>query len=203
MILTDADGNDLGSQTEMFSSLRIYGELSEEYASTQSIKEDGMTYIRFNADLPDERDINYNEDKSTGTGTSTMTINADGKTARLTFAFETTSNGEQMYGGNAIHIISARLGNKVIGNEEDGDMVIVLVVDGGGLSLSEIPLTFEESSAAIANWWNKSSEDKTNLSLAHLQDNDLIPIYKLIPDETKRAEVQRAVKAYIHSHQLN
>ena len=150
LILTDADGNDLGSQTEMFSSLRIYGELSEEYASTQSMKEDGMTYIRFNADLPDERDINYNEDKSTGTGTSTMTINADGKTARLTFAFETTSNGEQMYGGNAIHIISARLGNKVIGNEEDGDMVIVLVVDGGGLSLSdEVPVPEEASATSL------------------------------------------------------
>ena len=452
LILTDADGNDLGSQTEMFSSLRIYGELSEEYASTQSMKEDGMTYIKFNADLPDERDINYNEDKSTGTGTSTMTINADGKTARLTFAFETTSNGEQMYGGNAIHVIGARLGNKVVVNEEDGDMVIVLVVDGGGLSLSDevpvpeeasatnliadaplvgkvylgsgydvtgaylsndclrenvidlskfdeddqlkiaalsdtgsivsgvnaweflnglraglgfsqegepgdiyfagtfmdnplfkaasersddysflmymdryifyshqlnmvinpseayleriltdefkqalaeesaeriverfgthvlknaemglniqslyrsglkantrdeyrftasmfrrmkevyypifwgitdrkatkggalavkfhggntqqlsadlarIPLTFEESSAAIANWWNQSSEERSNLSLAHLQKDDLIPIYKLIPDETKRAEVQSAVKAYIHSHQLD
>ena len=454
ILLTDKDGNDLGSLTEMFSSLRVYGELSGEYASTQSIKEDDMTYIKFNADLPDERDINYNEDKSTGTGTSTMTITVDGKTAHLTFAFETTSNGEQMYGGNAIHIIGTKLGNKVVVNEDDGDMVIVLVVDEGGLSLSDevpvpeeasatnliadaplvgkvylgsgydvtgaylsndclrenvidlskfdeddqpmmiaafsssgslvsgvdnawgflnglrvaqgltmegepgdvyfagtftdnplfkeasergddykflmyidryivyrhqlnmtmypsnayleriltdefkqalaeesaeriverfgthvlkkaemglniqslyrsglkantrdeyrftasmfrrmkevyypifwgitdrkatkggalavqfhggntqqlsadlarTPLTFEDSSAAIADWWNQSSEDKTNLSLAFLQEGDLIPIYKLIPDETKRAEVQRAVKAYIHSHQLN
>ena len=69
--------------------------------------------------------------------------------------------------------------------------------------LARTPLTFEDSSAAIADWWNKSSEDKTNLSLAFLQERDLIPIYKLIPDETKRAEVQRAVKAYIHSHQLD
>ena len=69
--------------------------------------------------------------------------------------------------------------------------------------LARIPMTFEESSAAIADWWNKSSEDKTNLSLALLQGDDLIPIYKLIPYETKRAEVQRAVKAYIHSHQLD
>ena len=70
-------------------------------------------------------------------------------------------------------------------------------------ALARFPLTFEVSSAAIADWWNQSSEEKSDLSLAHLQDDDLIPIYKLIPDETKRAEVQRAVKAYIHSHQLN
>ena len=412
-------------------------------------------YIKFNADLPDERDIKYNEDKSIGTGTSTMTIIVGGKTARLTFAFEITdnSNGEEMYGGNAIHVIGAQLGNKTVANEENGDMVIVLVVDEDGLILSDevpipeeatatnlmadaplankvylgsgydvtgaylsndclrenvidlstfdesdqpkiatfsgtgslvsgvdnawgflnglrvaqgftmegepgdvyfagtftdnplfkeasergddykflmyidryivyrhqlnmtmypsntyleriltdefkralaeesaeriverfgthvlkkasmglsilsiyrsglkantrdeyrftasmfrrmmevyypifwgitdskatkggalavqchggntqrlaaalarFPLTFEVSSAAIADWWNQSSEEKSDLSLAHLQDDDLIPIYKLIPDETKRAEVQRAVKAYIHSHQLN
>ena len=454
LLLTNADGNDLGSQAETFSSLKIYGNLSREYASTESMKEDGMTYIKFNADLPDEHDINYNEDKSTGTGTSTMTITLGRNKAQLTFAFEITdnSNGEEMYGGNAIHVISAKLGNKVIVNEEDGDMVVVLVVGEDGLSLSDevpvpeeasatsliadaplegkvylgsgydvtgaylsndclrenvidlskfdedgqlkiaalsgtgsivsgvnaweflnglraglgftqegepgdiyfagtfmdnplfrdasergddysflmymdryivyrhqlnmlinpskayleriltdefkqalaeesaeriverfgthvlkkaemglniqslyrsglkantrdeyrftasmfrrmkevyypifwgitdrkatkggalavefhggntqqlsadlarIPLTLEESSAAIANWWNKSSEDKTNLSLVHLQKDDLIPIYKLISDEIKRAEVQRAVKAYIHSHQLN
>ncbi len=70
-------------------------------------------------------------------------------------------------------------------------------------TLARFPLSAEESSAAIANWWNQSCEDKTNLSLAWLQEDHLIPIYKLVPDETKRAEVQRAVKAYIHSHQLN
>jgi hypothetical protein len=69
-------------------------------------------------------------------------------------------------------------------------------------TLARFPLSAEESSAAIANWWNKSCEDKTYLSLAWLQEDHLIPIYKLVPDETKRAEVQRAVKAYIHSHQL-
>ena len=455
MVLTDADGNDLGGQTETFSSLRIYGNLSGQYASIGSMTEDGVTYIKFNADLPDERDVEYDKDKHTGTGTSSMTITACGKTARLTFAFEITdnSNGEEMCGGNAIHVIGAQLGNKTVANEENGDMVIVLVVDEGGLTLSDevpipeeatatnlmadaplankvylgsgydvtgaylsndclrenvidlskfddsdqpmiaafsgtgslvsgvdnawgflnglrvaqgftmegepgdvyfagtftdnplfkdasergddykfliymdryivyshrlymtmypskayleriltddfkralaeesaeriverfgthvlkkasmglnilslyrsglkantrdedrftasmfrrmkevyhpifwgitdsratkggalavqchggntqrlaaalarFPLTFEISSAAIADWWNQSSEEKSNLSLAHLQDDDLIPIYKLIPDETKRAEVQRAVKAYIHNHQLN
>ena len=421
MVLTDADGNNLCSQTETLSSLKIYGNLSGQYASTGNMREDGVMYIKFNADLPDERDIKYNEDKSIGTGTSTMTITVDGKTARLTFAFEISdnSNGEEMYGGNAIHVIGAQLGNKTVANEENGDMVIVLVVDEGGLTLSDevpipeeatathlmadaplankvylgsgydvtgaylsndclrenvidlstfdesdqpkiaafsgtgslvsgvdnawgflnglrvaqgftmegepgdvyfagtftdnplfkeasergddykflmyidryivyrhqlngthvlkkasmglsilslyrsglkantrdedrftasmfrrmkevyypifwgitdskatkggalavqchggntqrlaaalarFPLTFEVSSAGIADWWNQSSEEKSDLSLAHLQDDDLIPIYKLIPDETKRAEVQRAVKAYIHSHQLN
>ncbi|MBQ8865865.1 MAG: hypothetical protein IJ020_07005 [Bacteroidaceae bacterium] len=453
LVLADADGNDLGSQTETFSSLKIYGEQSKQYASTQSTTEDGLTYIKFKADLPDERDIKYNADKSMGTGMSTMTITVNGKTARLTFAFETTSNGEKMYGGNGIHIIGAQLDNKAVVNEDNGDMVIVLVVDEGGLTLSNevpipeeatatnliadtrltdkvylgsgydvtgaylsngclrenvidlstfdesdqpkiaafsgtgslvsgvdnawgflnglrvaqgftmegepgdvyfagtftdnplfkeasergddykflmyidryivyrhqlnmtmypsnayleriltdefkralaeesaesiverfgthvlmkasmglsilslyrsglkantrdedrftasmfrrmkevyhpifwgitdskatkggalaiqchggntqrlaaalarFPLTFEVSSAAIADWWNKSSEEKSDLSLAHLQEDDLIPIYKLIPDETKRAEVQRAVKAYIHNHQLN
>ena len=452
LVLTDADGNDLGSQTDMFSSLRIYGNLSKQYVSTTRLTEDGITYFKFNADLPDERDIRYNEDKHLGTGTSTMTITVDGKTAHLTFAFETTDNGEQMMGGNAIHVISAKLGNEVITNEEDGDMVVVLVVNedrltlsdevpipeeeaatsliadaplkdktylgsgydvtgaylsndclrenvidlskfdesnqpkmavfsgtgamvsgvdnawgfldglrkglgfalegepgdvyfagtftnnllfkdasergdnysflmymdryivyshrlnmpispsnaqlermltdefkralaeesaeriverfgthvlkkadmgvnilslyrsglkantrnadrftasmfrrmnevyhpifwgitdrkatkGGAIScqfhggatqqlsatLARFPLSAEESSAAIANWWNKSCEDKTYLSLAWLQEDHLIPIYKLVPDETKRAEVQRAVKAYIHSHQL-
>jgi hypothetical protein len=454
LVLTDADGNDLGSQTDMFSSLRIYGNLSKQYVSTTRLTEDGITYIKFNADLPDERNINYNDDKHTGTGTSTMTITVDGKTALLTFAFETTDNsyGEQMYGGNDIHVIGAKLGNEVIANEEDGDMVVVLIIDESRLSLSDeipipeeasatsliadtplkdktylgsgydvtgaflsndclrenvidlskfdesnqtkfaafsstgttvsgvdnawgflnglrkelgfalegeagdvyfartftenplfkdasergdnysflmymdryivyrhslnmpispsktqleqmltdefkkalaeesaeriverfgthvlkkadmgvnilslyrsglkantrnadrftasmfrrmnevyppifwgitdrkatkggaiscqfhggatqqlsatlarFPLSAEESSAAIANWWNKSCEDKTYLSLAWLQEDHLIPIYKLVPDETKRAEVQRAVKAYIHSHQL-
>ena len=70
-------------------------------------------------------------------------------------------------------------------------------------TLARFPLSPEESSAAIANWWNQSCEDKTNLSLAWLQEDHLIPIYKQVPDETKRAEVQHAVKAYIHSHQLN
>lgn len=149
MVLTDSDGNDLGSQTEMFSSLKIYGNLSGQYASIGSMTEDGVTYIKFNADLPDERAVEYDKDKHTGTGTSTMTITACGKTARLTFAFEITdnSNGEEMYGGNAIRVIGAQLGSKVIVNEENGDMVVVLVVDEGGLTLSdEVPVP-EETSA--------------------------------------------------------
>ena len=123
--------------------------LSGQYASTGNMREDGVMYIKFNADLPDERDIKYNEDKSIGTGTSTMTIIVGGKTARLTFAFEITdnSNGEEMYGGNAIHVIGAQLGNKTVANEENGDMVIVLVVDEGGLILSdEVPIP-EEATA--------------------------------------------------------
>ena len=453
LVLTDEDGNDLGGQTEMFSTLRIYGNLSKQYVSTERRTEDGITYIKFNADLPDERNINYNDDKHIGTGTSTMTITVDGKTAYLTFAFEAISSGEVMYGGNDIHVIGAKLGNEFIANDEDGDMVVVLIVNedrltlsdnvpipeeasatsliadaplkdktylgsgydvtgaflsndclrenvidlskfddiekmnldaysgtgtivsgvdnawgflnglrkelgfalegeagdvyfagtftdnplfkdasergdnysflmymdhytafshhlnmpinpsnaqleqmltddfkkalaeesaeciverfgthvlkkaamgvnilslyrsglkantrdadrftasmfrrmnevyhpifwgitdrkatkGGAIScqfhggatqqlsatLARSPMSTEESSAAIANWWNQSCEDETNLSLAWLQEDHLIPIYKLVPDETKRAEVQRAVKAYIHSHQLN
>ena len=70
-------------------------------------------------------------------------------------------------------------------------------------ALEHSPLTVEESSAAVANWWNESCESQTNLSLTLLQGDDLWPIYKLIPGEEKRAEVERAVKTYIHSHQLN
>ncbi len=75
-----------------------------------------------------------------------MTITVDGKTAHLTFAFETTdnSNGEQMYGGNSIHVIGAQLGNKFIAHAEDGDMVIVLIAGNGRLSLSdEVPVPEE------------------------------------------------------------
>jgi len=143
LVLTDEDGNNLGGQTEMFSSLRIYGNLSKQYVPTERRTEDGITYIKFNADLPDERDIKYNKDKHTGTGTSTMTITANGKTAHLTFAFETTdnSNGEPMFGGNAIHIKGAKLGNEVISNKEDGDIVVVLIVDEDRISLSdEVPI---------------------------------------------------------------
>ena len=64
------------------------------------------------------------------------------------------------------------------------------------------PLAIGESVGPIADWWNVSCENRTPLSLALLQGEDLWPIYKLIPDEEKRAEVERAVKAYIHSHQL-
>ena len=113
MVLTDADGNDLCSQTETLSSLKIYGNLSGQYASTGNMREDGVMYIKFNADLPDERDI----------------------------------KGEEMYGGNAIHVIGAQLGNKTVANEENGDMVIVLVVDEDGLILSdEVPIP-EEATA--------------------------------------------------------
>ncbi len=143
LVLTDEDGNNLGGQTEMFSTLRIYGNLSKQYVLPERLTQDGITYIKFNADLPDERYINYNKDKHFGTGTSTMTITVDGKTAHLTFAFETidNSNGEQIYGGNAIHIKGAKLGNKVIANEENGDMVVVLIVDEDRLSLSdEVPI---------------------------------------------------------------
>ena len=69
-------------------------------------------------------------------------------------------------------------------------------------ALGHFPLLVEESSAAVANWWNESCESQANLSLTLLQGDDLWPIYKLIPGEEKRAEVERAVKAYIHSHQL-
>ena len=152
LVLTDADGNDLGSQTDMFSSLRIYGNLSKQYVSTTRLIEDGITYIKFNADLPDERNINYNDDKHTGTGTSTMTITVDGKTALLTFAFETTDNSYegQMYGGNGIHVIGAKLGNEVIANEEDGDMVVVLIIDESLLSISdEVPIPEEASATSL------------------------------------------------------
>ena len=64
------------------------------------------------------------------------------------------------------------------------------------------PLAIGESAGPIADWWNVSCENRTPLSLALLQGDDLWPIYKLIPDEEKRTEVERAVKAYIHSHQL-
>ena len=153
LVLTDEDGNDLGGQTEMFSTLRIYGNLSKQYVPTERRTEDGITYIKFNADLPDERDINYNKDKHLGTGTSTMTITANGKTAHLTFAFETTDNsyGEPMFGGNAIRIKGVKLGNEVIANEENGDMVVVLIVDEDRLSLSdEVPIPRKVLSAS----WN-------------------------------------------------
>ena len=162
LVLTDADGNDLGGLTDMFSSLKIYGNLSKQYVSTERLTEDGITYFKFNADLPDERDIRYNEDKHLGTGTSTMTITVDGKTAHLTFAFETTDNGEQMMGGNAIHVISAKLGNEVITNEEDGDMVVVLVVNEDRLTLSdEVPIPEEEAATSLIA--DAPQKDKTYL----------------------------------------
>lgn len=68
--------------------------------------------------------------------------------------------------------------------------------------LAVLPLTQAESTTAIANWWNNSSIDPANLSLSLLTGDDLVPIYQFVSDETKRAEVQHAVKAYIHSHQL-
>ena len=64
------------------------------------------------------------------------------------------------------------------------------------------PLAIGESADPIADWWNESCNAQTYLSLCSLQGEDLWPIYKLVPDEAKRVEVQRAVKAYIHSHQL-
>ncbi len=57
-----------------------------------------------------------------------MTITVDGKTAHLTFAFETTDNGEQMMGGNAIHVISAKLGNEVITLVKDTSLCFVLAL---------------------------------------------------------------------------
>ena len=57
VLLTDADGNDLGSSAEIFSSMKVYGELSRQYTSIESVVEDGLTYLKFKADLPDERSI--------------------------------------------------------------------------------------------------------------------------------------------------
>ena len=146
LMLTDADGNDLGGSNEVFSSMKVYGELSRQYASIESMTEDGLTYLKFNADLPDERNIKYNDDKSIGTGTSTMTVTVDGKTDRLTFDFETTTNGEAMYGGNAIHVTGVQDGSKHIRSEEKGNLVVVLMMDEGGLSLTdEIPVPEEAS----------------------------------------------------------
>ena len=68
--------------------------------------------------------------------------------------------------------------------------------------LSVLPTTTSESATAVSDWWNATDIDSANLSLTLLTGDDLVPIYQLISDETKRAEVQRAVKAYIHSHQL-
>ena len=149
LMLTDADGNDLGSSAEILSSMKVYGELSRQYASIESMTEDGLTYLKFNADLPDEHDIKYDEDKQTGKGTSTMTVSVDGKTARLTFAFMVTNSpdGEEAYGNNSIHITGAQLGSKAIACGDDGDMVVILIMDDGGLSLTdEVPVP-EEASA--------------------------------------------------------
>ena len=65
---------------------------------------------------------------------------------------------------------------------------------------AQLPLSKEKSSKAIAEWWNQANND--NLSLVLLTGDDVIPIYQLITNKTKSTEVQRAVKAYIHSHQL-
>lgn len=168
LVLTDEDGNNLGGQTEMFSTLRIYGNLTKQYVLPERLTQDGITYIKFNADLPDERDINYNKDNHLGTGTSTMTITVDGKTAHLTFAFETTdnSNGEPMFGGNAIRIKGAKLGNEVIANEENGDMVVVLIVDEDRLSLSdEVPIP--EETAATSLTADAPLADKTYLGAGY------------------------------------
>ena len=149
LMLTDGDGNDLGSSTELFSSMKVYGELSRQYATIESTTEDGLTYLKFNADLPDEQDIKYDENKLTGTGTSTMTISVDGKNARLTFAFQVSNSpsGEEAYGNNSIRITGAQLGSKAITGGEDSDIVVVLVMDDDGLSLTdEVPVP-EEASA--------------------------------------------------------
>ena len=146
LMLTDADGNDLASSTEIFSSVKVYGELSRQYASIERTTEDGLTYLKFKADLPDERNIIYYYFDGIGTGQSTMTITADGKIAHLTFGFEITTNGEGMYGGNAIHVASVKVGSKFIEGKEDGDLVVVLIMDESGLSLTEeIPVPEEAS----------------------------------------------------------
>lgn len=65
---------------------------------------------------------------------------------------------------------------------------------------AKLMLTTDESFKAITEWWNQSNDE--HLSLALLCGDDVVPIYKLITDKTKSAEVQRAVKTYIHNHQL-
>ena len=152
VLLTDADGNDLGSSAEIFSSMKVYGELSRQYTSIESVVEDGLTYLKFKADLPDERSIKYDEDNRSGTGTSTMNVTVDGKTARLTFTFRVTnsSNGEEMYGGSAIHITGVQLGSEAVANGNNDDMVIVLLVGESGLSLTdEVPVPEESSKTAF------------------------------------------------------
>lgn len=150
LVLTDADGNDLGGQTETLSTLRIYGNLSKQYVTTERAVDDGVTYIKFNADLPDERDLSYSDDKRSGKGTSTMTISVGRKVAHLTFAFEATDSGEQLLGGNGIRIVGVQLGSKVVANEEGGDMVVVLIVGDDGLTLAtDVPIPEEEATTSL------------------------------------------------------
>ena len=201
LMLTDADGNDLGSSTEILSSMKVYGELSRQYASIECSTEDGLTYLKFNADLPDEHDIRYDEDKQTGKGTSAMTVSMDGKTARLIFAFMVSNSpdGEEAYGNNSIRITGAQLGSKTLTGGEDGDIVVVLAMGDDGFSLTdefpvpeEVSATYLKADSPLTNKvYLGSGYDVTGayLSNACLREN-VIDLGKCSDDQVQKTSLR-------------
>lgn len=55
---------------------------------------------------------------------------------------------------------------------------------------------------SVCERWEKSSSIANSTALPSLKARDLTPIYELVSDKAKRAEIRQAMIDYIHSRQL-
>ncbi len=111
------------------------------------------------------------------------------------------------------YVVNQKLNNQVLGTldikEENikANKVPVFFIESHGGDNSIIPngtynLQKEYPKPLDIKKW-MTSFDETNAALIDLNLNDLIPIYDIIKDEQKRAEIKSAVEKYIETRQLH
>ena len=110
--LHDASGNDLIREMTQTSDISIYGKLSKKQLPYDvrkiKIQDTEYNYISFAADLPDIKDLLFNEDKTEATGTSNVEIKFAGQTVVLECSYKYTTSKELHFGNSLIVIESIK-----------------------------------------------------------------------------------------------
>ncbi len=110
MSCTDKDGQDLLSQSEFTETISIFGEASQSNIpfsiKTLKIGESEKHYLEFNADLPDKKDMIFDESGKEATGTSSSVMKIGDKTLSLKCSFRFRNSVPENYGNNAITLES-------------------------------------------------------------------------------------------------
>ncbi|MDO5608842.1 MAG: hypothetical protein Q4G08_10345 [Capnocytophaga sp.] len=148
VIIVDAEGNDLLADEKFVETISIYSHLSRKDKTLEIKNNTGKKYIKFNADLPEEKAMNpiVKSDTVESKGNSEMTLTAGNDTVHLTASFlyrNRTVDIPEMYGGTGIYITEVKCNEKIVNedntiqlpNHQGGRLVLQFVYDKGKLSL--------------------------------------------------------------------
>lgn len=133
----DKDGKNLLADKAFVKGISAYGYESKKKISCQVKEVQGKSYISFAADLPDERKMQFSDNKKQATGMTQIRLKVNNQEIILKCFFKYTNSFKApMLGGTSIVIEKVTFGQRSVKRasttEISGDLVIRLQMDKNG-----------------------------------------------------------------------